>query len=34
MNAKTPYDPAADGWTDFVWHEDGFPAKPLIAGRM
>ena len=26
MNAKTPYDPAADGWTDFVWHEDGFPA--------
>jgi acyl-coenzyme A thioesterase PaaI-like protein len=26
MNAKTPYDPAADGWTDFVWHEDGLPA--------
>jgi acyl-coenzyme A thioesterase PaaI-like protein len=26
MNAKTQYDPAADGWTDFVWHEDGFPA--------
>ena len=26
MNAKTQYDPAADGWTNFVWHEDGFPA--------
>jgi len=39
MNAKTQYDPAADGWTDFVWHEDGFPAlvgpfwQKIVDGR-